>query len=441
MNPGEDRRLRRELGLFDGLMVNVGTMLGSAIFIVPAAILAASVTPGTALLVWVAAGALSWCGAVTIAELGAMYPEAGGLYVYLERAYHPFVGYLYGWTVFAVIQTASIAAVAVALVTYVGYLVPIGESGTKLGAILLIAGLSLWNCRSVRTSATTQNLSTVAKLAMVAVIVVVCLVMGHEPLDLGARVGSLPAAPTLAGLGMAMVAALWAYDGWISITYVAGEVREPQRFLPRALGLSVLVVTAVYLLVNLGFMAVLPLEQMAGSERVAAEAVERVLGQVGGSLVAVAVIVSCFAAVNGFIFTAARVYFAMAREGAFFRPFARLSRHGTPVVAVLAQGVWASLIALTGSYDQLFTYVIVDEWLFFALAGAAVLVLRRRAPGAERPYRVLGYPVTPLVFSGLALALLVTTIAADPRDAGIGIGILAAGAPLYAIWRRRAVSR
>lgn len=436
-NPDEKQGLARELGLFDALMINIGTILGSAIFVVPAMILAETGSPMKALAVWLAAGVLSWCGAVTIAELGVLFPKAGGLYVYLEEAYSPFLGYLYGWTLFSVIQTASIAAVSVAMMTYVAYLIPMTALQIKVWSILLILALSVWNCRSLRTSATTQNLFTIAKLVGVGLIAIVCLALGSQGLFIQENTILLPQSGSpLLGFGLALVAALWAFDGWISVTFVGGEVRRPDRFLPISLSLSVVILVAIYLIVNLGFLATLTLDSMAASERVAADAVEAILGGAGGAFVAATVAVSCFAALNGFIFTGARVYYAMAQDGAFFSSFGKLSKNRVPVNAVLAQGVWASLIALTGTYDQLFTYVVVDSWLFYALAAAGVFVLRRRRPDLSRPYRAIGYPVVPLAFVLVSGALLVTAFIADPRDALIGLGIMAVGIPLYPVWRR-----
>jgi APA family basic amino acid/polyamine antiporter len=430
--------LRRELRLFDALMINVGTILASAIFVVPAYIIADVETPFLSTLVWVVAGILSWFGAVTLAELGALYPEAGGEYVYLEKAYHPLLGFLYGWTLFSVIQTASIAAVAVVFMTYLGYFFPMSGGAITGGAIVLIIGLSVWNTISLRTSANTQNLTTVAKLIMVGIIAIVCLLFGKEGGTSFAQIlPDTPARSLLGSFGIAMVAALWAYDGWISVTFVGGEVREPQRFLPKSLSYSVLILIVVYVVVNFAYMKALPLDRMAGTERVAADAVENALGPTGGRLVSLAVIISCFSAVNGFIFTGARVYYAMAEDGRFFSSFAKLNRNRIPQNSILAQAAWASVLALTGTYDQLFTYVVFTSWLAYALAAAGVIVLRIKKPELPRPYKALGYPVLPMLFVALATLLLINTLIEDPRDSLVGMGIVAAGVPLYFYWTRR----
>ena len=434
---GSDHTLKRELNLLDALMINVGTTLASAIFIVPAIVVTHTGSPWLAGVVWLLAGVFSWAGAVTFAELAVLYPRAGGEFVYLEEIYSRFWGFLYGWTLFSVIQTASIAAAAVALMTYVAYFLPLGDFGIKVGAIAFIVGLSAWNCISLRTSANTQNSTTLAKLAMAAIIVVVCFVYGGE--GAGALREMMPSEGsrgTLAGLSLAMVAALWAFDGWVSVTFVAGEVREPGRILPRALSYSALALIAIYLLINGAFMNALPLADMAVSERVAADAVERAVGSIGGGLVSLAVIISCFAAINGFIFTGARVYYAMAEEGVFFPWAARLSENGTPVNAILAQMVWASAIALTGTYDQLFTYVVFDSWLFYLLGAVGVILLRWREPEKPRPYRTVGYPYVPLLFGLFAAGLLVQTLVEDPRDSLIGIAIMLLGVPGYFYWTR-----
>ncbi len=433
MAPG----LRRELRLGDALFINIGTILASAAFVVPAYVIAATGSAGGAALVWVGAGAMSLCGAFAIAELAAMYPDAGGEYVYLERAWHPLVGFLYGWSLFAVIQTASIAAVAVVFVEYAAEFVPLGPIAAKAAAVALILGLSLWNCRSVRTSAATQNLTTAAKLAMAGAIVVLCAFWGDQPVEEIAR-SRLPLEGSAAARwGAAIVGALWAYDGWISVTFVGGEVKNPRRFLPRAISLSLLLLIGIYLLLHFAYLRALPLSAFPGAETIAADAAGRAGGQLGSQLVSLAVMVSCFAAANGFLFTGARVYYAMAQGGAFFRPFARLGPGAVPVNATLAQGIWAAGIALTGSYDQLFTYVVVVSWLFYGLGSAAVFALRWKQPDLERPYRAFGYPLLPALFTVFCAVLLGNTLWTDPRDALIGLGITAAGLPFWLHFRRR----
>ena len=419
-------------------MINIGTILASAVFVVPANILADVGTPFLSTMVWVAAGLLSLCGAVTIAELGALYPEAGGEYVYLEKVYHPLLGFLYGWTLFSVIQTASIAAVSVVLMTYLGYFFPFSQTAVTVGAIVLTMGLSAWNCISLRTSADTQNTTTIGKLVMIAIIAGVCLLFGTEgQVSFGQLLPESSSRPLYAAFGIAMVAALWAYDGWISVTFVGGEVREPQKFLPKALIYSVVLLVLIYVVVNFAFMKALPLDEMAATDRIAADAAEKVMGPTGGGLVSLAVIISCFAAVNGFIFTGARVYYAMAADGAFLSSFAKLNENGVPANAIMAQAVWASLIALTGTYDQLFTYVVFTSWLAYALAGAGVIVLRIRKPNLPRPYKALGYPYVTVIFVFLATVLLINTLIEDPRDSLVGAGIMSAGIPLYFYWKRK----
>ena len=433
--------LRRELRLGDALFVNIGTILASAAFVVPAYVIVATGSAGGAALIWVGAGAISLCGAFAIAELAALYPHAGGEYVYLERAYHPLVGFLYGWSLFAVIQTASIAAVAVIFVEYAAAFVPLGPVAAKAAVVILILGLSLWNCRSVRSSARTQNLTTIAKLVMAGAIVVLCFALGDQSAGTIAA-SRLPVEGSAAARwGAAMVAALWAYDGWISITFVGGEVKSPQRFLPRAISVSLLILIGIYLLLHFAYLKALPLGSFAGTETVAADAAGRAGGPLGSQLVSLAVMVSCFAATNGFIFTSARVYYAMARDGAFLRSFAQLNKGAVPTNATIAQGLWAAGIALTGSYDQLFTYVVVVSWLFYGLGSAAVFVLRWKQPDLERPYRAFGYPLLPAIFTIFSAVLLVNTLITDPRDALIGLGITAAGIPLYLYFRRANAAR
>ncbi|MGH7673150.1 MAG: APC family permease [Gemmatimonadales bacterium] len=432
--------LKRELGLLDTTMLNVGTMIASAIFIVPATV--AAQVPGSVLmiLVWVVGGVVSLLGALSVAELGAAYPEAGGQYAYLREAYGPVWGFLYGWAGFAVINPASIAAIAVGFASYIGFFAPLSPGGVKAIAVLSIAALTALNCLGLRPGATTQNVLTLLKMGALAALVAAAFVLP------GGSVANLqPAWPAgtpgqwIGPFGVAMVAVLWAYDGWIETTYVGSEIRDPGRNLPRSIILSTLIVIAFYVLASAAYSYVLPPARMAGSALVASDAAQVTLGAVGAAFVAAAILVSTLGANNGIILTAARIPYAMARGGLFFRWAGTVHpRFATPMPSLLAQGAISAVLALTGKYDQLATYVIFASFVFYALSCGAVIRLRRTAPAVARPYRTWGYPVTPLVFIAFAAWLVGNTVAELPRESAVGAGLILLGLPGYWYWRRGA---
>jgi amino acid transporter len=434
--------LRRQLGLFDATMINVGTMVASAIFIAPA-IVAVHVTGSVpAMGVWVVGGLVSLLGALCVAELGGALPEAGGQYAYLREAYGPVWGFLYGWAGFAVINTASVAAIAVGFASYVGFFVPLGPLGSKGVALASIAALTALNCRGVRLGATIQNVLTIAKLAaLVALIVAGFALPGGSAANLEPLWPATGGASLAGPLGLALVAVLWAYDGWIETTYVGSEIRDPARVLPRSIILSTVIVIVLYTLATFAYVWVLSpgvmAEVMTGSQLVAADAARVTLGQAGAAVVALTIIVSTLGANNGIVLTAARIPYAMARGGHFFAWAARVHpRWATPVPALVAQGVIACALLFTGTYEQLATYVVFASFLFYGMSCAAVVRLRRTRPELPRPYRAWGYPVTPLVFIGFAAWLVGNTILEAPRDAAIGAGIIVAGLPGYWYWTR-----
>ncbi len=434
--------LRRSLTLLDATMINVGTMLASGIFITPAAVARDLEAPWMHLAVWAVAGVFSILGALVIGELGAMMPQAGGIYVYLNRAFGPLWGFLYGWSLFLAIQCGSIAAVAVAMATYLGWFVPLGRYGTELVAVASIAALTWVNARGVKEGAWVSNVLTLFKIAAALGLVALGAAAGRAA-ALWAPAGAAAGPGLAASLGAAMVAALWCYDGWIHVSYIAGELRDPGRVLPRAAVGSTLIVIALYVALNLSFLMLLGVEGMAGSDLVAAEAARAAVGAAGGGMVAALVAVSTLGANNGFILAGARVGYAMARDGLFFARAARVDpTTAVPVVALWLQALWSSVLVFSGKYNQIFTYVIFMEFVFYALAAVAVLVLRRREPAAERPYRAWGYPATPVAFVLFAAALLASTVWGAPREAGYGIAVLLAGLPAYLYWsagaRRRA---
>jgi APA family basic amino acid/polyamine antiporter len=431
--------LKRQLGLFDATMINVGTIIASAIFIVPAVIAAGLHATSLTILVWVVGGIVSLLGAVSIAELAAAMPRAGGAFVYLSEAYGPVWGYLYGWANGTVVNPASIAAIAVGFAGYLGFFFPLSGAGIKAVAIASILGLTLLNAIGVRAGALTQNVLTTLKIGiLIALIVIGFALPGGSSANLQPWWPEGSWSSLIGPLGIAMVAVLWAYDGWIETTYVAGEVTEPGRNLPRAIIYSTVIAVALYVLVTVSFTYVLSSARVAGSSLVASDAAQVTLGRFGAGLVAGAILISTLGANNGIVLTAARIPYAMAREGVMFRWIGGVHpRFLTPVPSLIAQAGVSILLALTGKYDQLFTYVIFTEFLFYALMCAAVIRLRARAPAMERPYRAWGYPVTPLAFIAFAVWLVGNTIAEKPKDALVGTVILVAGLPLYFYWKRQ----
>ena len=430
--------LRRELGLLDATMINVGTMIGSAIFIAPAIVALHLTGSVPAVGVWVVGGVVSLLGALCVAELGGAFPEAGGQYVYLREAFGPVWGFLYGWAAFAVINTASVAAIAVAFAAYAGFFVSLSPSGSQLVALVSIIALTALNCRGVRLGAITQNVLTIAKMAALGLLIVAGLAL---PGGSAANLSPLLPAPGggLAGpLGLALIAVLWAYDGWIETTYVGSEIRDPGRVLPRSIILSTVIVIALYTLASLAYVWVLSPGDVAGSTLVASDAARVTLGEAGAALVALAILVSTLGANNGIILTAARIPYAMARGGHFFAWAGRVHpRWATPVIALVVQGAISVALLFTGTYEQLATYVVFASFVFYGMSSAAVIRLRRTRPDLPRPYRAWGYPVTPLVFIGFAAWLVGNTIAEAPRDAAIGAGIILAGLPGYFYWVRK----
>ena len=446
--------LKRELTLFDAIMINAGTTIASAIFIVPATVAAA--VHGSVLItaVWVIGGIVSLLGALSVAELAAMYPEAGGQYAYLREAYGKVWAFLYGWANFSVINTASIAAISIGFARYVGFFTPLSETAIRVIAILAIVALTLLNCRGVRLGATTQNVFTVLKIGALCALVTASFILPG-----GSGSNLQPLWPTesfshlIAPFGVAMVAVLWAYDGWIETTYVGSEIMDPDRNLPRSIIWSTLIVIAIYTLTTIAFNYVLSPAAMAGSALVASDAAKVTMGALGATFVVVAILISTLGASNGIIMTAARIPYAMARQGAFFTSQGRLHpRYATPVVALVTQGVIASALTLVPTcltipgvfslcsprplYDQLATYVVFAQFVFYASSCAAVIKLRRTARDHPRPYRTWGYPVTPIVFIAFALWLVVNTIIATPKDSLIGAGLILLGLPGYYYWRR-----
>lgn len=448
-------KLIRGLTLTDASSVVIGTVIGTGIFIVPTYMAQAVKTPLLVFAVWIFAGFLSLAGALTYAELGAAFPAAGGEYVYIREAYGKLAGFMYGWTYFLVGKTGSLATLASGFALYLGDLLPLQKvycryeysffghpaavtlSQQVLVAIGILCFLSVVNVFGVVTGGRLQSVLTGLKIGVVLLLVALGFTLGHG--SLSHFTGQLtPATQTglLSLLGIAMVRALWAYDGWNNCNMVAGEVKDPQRNIPRALIFGMSGVMGLYLLTNLVYFYLLSIDHIAASPRVAAEAARSFLGNAGGTFVVVAVLISTFAAINGSILSGARIYFAMAEDRLFFSKVAEVHRrYHTPVFSIALQAVWASLLTLTGTYDQLLTYVLFAEWIFYAMGTGSVFVLRRKYPNLNRPYKTWGYPLVPILFVIVALWLLINTIATDPKDAGMGLILMALGLPAFWFWR------
>ena len=447
--------LKRDLGWWGAVSIVVGTIIGSGIFLVPKAMILAVGSPSMALFVFVFGGLLSMAGALTYAELSAAMPEAGGEYVYLREAYGPLYGFIYGWTQLWVARGGSVATLATGFFYYLANFAPQLEAvlaripmpagpdleirAGQLLAMAVIAFLGILNYFGVRVGGNVQIFLTVVKVASLAAIILLGLASSQG--RAGNLATSVPVAGGLSGFFAALVAVLWAYDGWNNVSMVASEVKRPQRYLPLALIAGTLVVMAIYLLASLAYFYVLTAAEVSASDRVAAEMMRRIWGETGASAVSVAAMISIFAALNGSILTGSRVPFAMARDGLFFARIAHVHpSHRTPSVSILVLTIWSMLLVLSGRYEQLFTYVIFASWILYGMAGASVIVLRRKRPDLERPYRALGYPVVPVLFVLVAVALIVSTLRESPRESLMGLGLIFAGLPFYFYWKRKKMS-
>ena len=432
------RSLRRTLRPRDLILIVIGTVIGSGIFLVPGPVLRQ--TGGDvrlALLVWVVAGVLSLLGALTYAEMGAAKPDAGGLYVYIRDAFGPLTAFLYGWTAFFVIASGSVATLAVAFTAYLQQFVSVPPAVSKLVAVLVVLIVMAVNVRGVRQGADVQNVTTAIKAGAIVIMSVLLLALGTRPAGDAAAVatgGSL-----FQGVGLAMIAVLWAYEGWQYVTFSAGETIEPQRNFPRALVFGTLLLIAIYLLANVAYLAALGTAGVMASERVAADAVTAVLGPAAGKVIAAVILVSMFSAANGITMTAPRLYFSMARDRVFFAKLAEVHpRFGTPALAIVASSVWAMLLAVTGTFEQLLTYVVFIGWIFYALGGLAIFAYRRRMPDMPRPFRTPGYPLTPLLFVASAAAIVINTVVCQPGRAAVALALVLLGVPAFYLWRARA---
>jgi APA family basic amino acid/polyamine antiporter len=444
--------LVRGLGRWDAVLLTVGSVIGTGIFITPADVARALPHHGLILLVWAGGGLLTLAGALTYAELGTIYPRAGGMYHYLKEAYGPFSGFLYGWACFLVIMSGGIAALAVAFGEYLGSFLPffattnvlwtlqLGPStwtvsGGQVAAAAAILILTAINYVGLREGAFVQNLLTVLKIG--AIVVFAGLAFLVESRHSAAIAGAIPDVSLLGGFAVAMIAALWTYDGWYGPTFSAGEMRQPQKTLPFGLVGGTVLIMALYALINLVYFRSLSIEEMAATPRIAETSAAVLFGSIGGRLMSAAVLISTLGCTSASILYSSRIYHPMARDRVFFKGLAKVHpKYHTPGRSLWAQSIWAAVLALSGSYEQLYTYVVFTSLVFHVATAGSVIVLRIKRPDVERPYRVPGYPIVPLLFILTSTALVVSTIVQSPVESLAGLALLAIGVPAYLWWRR-----
>lgn len=472
---------KKELGLFDSTMLVVGSMIGSGIFIVSADMARIVGSPGWLIIAWIVTGVITLAAALCYGELAAMFPHAGGQYVYLRESWNPLTGFLYGWTLYLVIQTGTIAAVAVAFAKYTGVLIPwfsekhillqVGSfniSAAQLLAIISIAVLTFINAKGVKLGKLVQNIFTFTKSSALILLIILGLTLGAGSIAMKINFSDFWSASwthikndavtsiePLAGFGVfialvvALVGSLFSSDAWNNITFTAGEVKEPKRMIPLSLVFGTGIVTVLYIAANFSYLFVLPLKgnpagltafergiQFATSDRVATGAIEVFLGDSAAVLMAVLIMISTFGCNNGLILAGARVTYAMARDNLFFKRSGELNKHGVPGAALFIQAVWASLLCLSGTYSDLLDYVVFAVLVFYILTIAGIFRLRKTKPDAERPYKTFMYPVLPVLYILMASVICIILLIYKPQYTLPGVGIVLLGIPVYFVWRK-----
>jgi APA family basic amino acid/polyamine antiporter len=447
-----DEGLVRVLGVKSATLFVLGSVIGSGIFLTTGSMAAALPSATLLLTAWTLGGVIALTGGLSYAELGSMFPQSGGVYVYLREAFGPLVAFLYGWAAFLVFWSGGLAAVAVGFAEYLSYFFPalsssriIFSAHTVAGtwtvsaasvvAVAALVALAAINYIGVRSGNFVNIALTIAKVAGLAALPLLALFFAKTS---PAWTPIVPAVPRpAAAFGVAMIAVLWTNDAWYCVTWIAGEMKHPQRDLPRALFLGIGLLTLIYLLANLAYLYTLPMDQLAGTTRVAERSMTVMIGPAGASIIALTVILSTFGADTAAMLAGARLLFAMARDGVFFKAAARIHpRYRTPHIAIVALAVWSSALALSGSYEQLFTYVAFASILLHMLGAIGLFRLRRTRPDAPRPYRVWGYPFVPAIFIAASAAFILNTLIERPRESFAGLGLLALGLPVYWYARR-----
>lgn len=447
-----DTNLVRQLGLFDSTMILMGIVIGSGIFLMTGIMAKSLPSGGMLLLAWVVGGAITLTGALAYAELGAAMPEAGGQYVYLREAYAPLVAFLSGWVIFLVYMCGGIALLGVAFSEYFGSFFPLLSTTTYListdlfsvstgqvVAVVLIILFSIANYIGVGFGKMVQNTLTVIKIGAILLLIIFGLLVDKGvPIDLSFDAGGISFSQLVGGFGVAMVAVFWAFDGWNNVNFVAGEIKNPARNLPLVLMLGTAFVGLIYVMVNVVYLKALPISEMAGVVTIADSASSVLFGTAATLFLTVAILISIVGSLNGSVLVGARVYYAMAKDGLFFKKMATVHpRFKTPSVAIVTQAVWSSVLALSGTIERLFVYIVFSAVIFWIVTVAGVFTLRKKQPDLPRPYKTWGYPVTPIIFIIACTGILINTLFESPLESLAGVGITAIGVPVYFYWRRK----
>jgi APA family basic amino acid/polyamine antiporter len=430
-------QLRRAIGLPHATAMVVGTIIGASIFVQPSEITGQVISIKGVFLVWLLSGLLTFFGALVCAELASIFTQSGGVYVYLKETFSPSVGFLWGWAMFWSVHSGIIAAIAVIFSRYVSYFFPMNDVGVRIVSVSVILILSAINYLGVKQGSTLQTLFTLGKIVTILFIIVAGFALGSRIPEHFAAGNVVPGDFSLNSFFLALVAGLFAFGGWHMVTYNSEETKNPRKTIPRALMLGTLIVTLCYIALNAVYMYILPLDSVASSNRIAADAADVLVGFGGGAFMSALVIFSTFGALSGIILCGPRVYYAMARDGLLFRWIGEIhQRYRTPHIAIIMQAAWSSVLVATGTYRALFTRVIYTEWVFFGLMAIGLFILRKKS-GIVRGYRVWGFPVIPALFIISSFAIVVNQILSDPKESLFGLSLVLIGLPVYYLWSKR----
>jgi APA family basic amino acid/polyamine antiporter len=430
--------LKKELSLYGLTMVAIGSCIGSGIFLTPSQIAGYLPTPLLILLVWAIGGVITLTGALTFGELGAMFPQAGGIYVYLKEAYGDLFGFLYGWVYLVVITSGANAALSIACAYYLAFIFPMNQTGITFTAIGALCVVTIINILRVKAAEVFSNVFTGVKLLGISAVIVIGIFFGRTQFSLTSSGAGAPEHGLMSAFGLALIGVLWSFGGWQHATFLAGEARDAKRTVPRAMIIGGAVVAVVYLLANLAYLFLLPVDKIAASQSLAADAISTLI-PFGGALIALMIAISTFGTLGIYTLSAPRIYYAMSKDGLFFKKLAYVHpKFRTPIYAILAQSTWAVVLLLFwGTFEDLITYVVFTDWVFFCLTAVGIFILRRRYPDLPRPYKTLGYPFVPLIFIVITFAFVINSLIEKPLHAWAGLILMAAALPIFFYFKRK----